>query len=243
MLKKICILKALILVLTLLISITGCTMQSSNPDSTKVKQLEDEMINVKLQVENTNKALEEQKRDLEIIKEHLIPSYKSSFTEDNSEDTTTETNSTTDNSETNTSTGQVNIPNSGSINSSTNASPVPGVPINPQTNSLPNKGNIPASNNTKDTQPTTASNTKNYTIPQPKVNTSGLTPQKTVPKVNIPQPQGPLPTSPSMTRNINYTFTDIMNSPYRQYIGVLSTIGGILDKSSGTFAPLQKLRS
>lgn len=64
------------------ITLTACQQESANPSSEKIKQLEDEVMNLKLESEKTTAALSEQKKDLEIIKEHLIPSYKAQITEE-----------------------------------------------------------------------------------------------------------------------------------------------------------------
>lgn len=63
---------------------------------------------------------------------------------------------------------------------------------------------------------------------------------RSVPERRINVPSNPEPKAPATSnaeRNIVYTFSDIMNHPFKQYIGIVSTIGGILDTKSGQFYP------
>lgn len=246
--------KIFLLLFTTLLLIMGCEQKSSNPDSEKIKQMQNEMIDIKLEAEQNSKALADQKRDLEIIKEHLIPSYKAQIPEeanssvqnqpsnaDTSVTTGTNTNVVTESKPTNN-----NIPalvkNSAQTTPQKTTSGAPlGTPPQPQTNALPSSGQKPPSKQLNTT-------TNNAIPPQPDANSlpkkalpqKNLTPNQIVPEKKINEPKSPLPASPSKVskpRNIKYTFVDIMNSPYKQYIGILYTLGIISDTQSKKFEP------
>lgn len=248
--------KKFFMLLTLFLGImvvhTACQQMASNPDSEKVKTIQEEVTNMKLQQEKMAESMAEQKRDLEIIKQHLIPSYKAQINDltdtatgqsgqsTNEEVTTVDV--TVDNNGTKTTikeTFPVVAPGENNQNRPAPVTTQSNVPKAATTNTLPKQSVMPASK--------VNNNTDNRTPPRdvlPKdVNPRNVPREvpssRNVPDVKVPQPNNPEPPSPAKAnaRNINYTFSDIMDHPYRQYIGVLSTIGGILDRQNGKFEP------
>lgn len=234
--------------LIILIVCTGCSQKESNPPDEKIKQMQDELINLKLETERLMKVSVETKKDLEIIKQHLVPSYKARL--DDEDVVTEETETTVEqvevvNSE-NKETTQVKVvdENQTTVIKTTRPNALkedPKAPLQPQTKQMPGEALKPASNNL---------NTRTDNIKPPENNTINAprnrdipkihVPERSMPKTNIPQPETSEPVSPkamNKVRNINYTFSDIMDHPDRQYIGVLATIGGILDRTSGKYEP------
>lgn len=231
--------------LIILIICTGCSNNESNPSDEKIKQMQDEVINIKLETERLMKVSVENKKDLEIIKQHLIPSYKARL--DDEGNVIEETETTIEQVDSgNKETIKVNVIDSNQANVANTTRPNalkedPKAPSKPATNVLPSEAMKPASKKLN-------TNTDNRNPPEnipirspanrdiPKI----LIPGRSMPNTNIPQPETSEPISPKSsikTRNINYTFTDIMDHPDKQYIGVLATIGGILDRNTGKYEP------
>lgn len=227
---------------------TGCSQKESTPTDAKIKQLQDEVINLKLETERMMKVSVETKKDLEIIKQHLIPSYKARLGDEDAiieetnttieevDVTTTQNNQTIEEKvveEIQTTVGNKQRPNA--IKEDPNA------PLTPQTTDLPQQAKKPASkklntrtDNIKPPENNTIKSPRKQEIPKIHV------PNRSMPNTNMPQPNDSVPVSPkamNKVRNINYTFTDIMDHPDKQYIGVLATIGGILDRTSGKYEP------
>ncbi|MEW5820385.1 MAG: S-layer homology domain-containing protein [Cyanobacteriota bacterium] len=249
------LIKILTMMLICLILSTGCQQQSSNPDSQKVKEIQDEIIDLKVRTDKISEDFATIKQDLEVIKQHLVPSYSAKIEEDTA---TTDVEVTTSSGGNNTTvdvvvddkkTGttlktEVTDNKSTNVQTTSRPNPVVTVPVEPktaQTKSLPGEPSKPASNKLDEksdgTHPplkTKSGEIKDHQLPKGQPGT------RIIPQPQIPEPKTPEPKSPatkSDARNINYTFSDIMDHPYRQYIGVLATIGNILDKQSGTFEP------
>ena len=226
---------------------SACQTQSSNPDSEKVKELQDEVINLKLQTEKISQDIAKQNRDLEIIKQHLVPSYKARVKEEEVTITETTTEIESEATETETSekseekepaNSQVTAPDDKNAIKTSKTSRRPETTVQKPVSAEATK---PATNNV-DKINSDRNPPENYKIaePKPKKIESDLPPGRKIPEKKIPETKNPEPKPPAtsnQSRNIVYTFSDIMDHPFRQYIGVLHTIGGILDRDSGLFEP------
>jgi hypothetical protein len=181
-----------------------------------------------------------QNQDLEIIKEHLIPSYKAKINDketDIIEETSTTETTTQQTIET------PEVPTKVTAPGETNSLPVSKTsrePVSPQLNK-PQAPPEPASEEAENAS-TSYKPPEKKTIkePSPQQIRKKLPSSQTIKQQQIKEPDNPEPVAPATseaTRNIVYSFSDIMDHPFKQYIGILHTIGGILDKTTGEFQP------
>jgi outer membrane murein-binding lipoprotein Lpp len=251
---KIKFFKTTILLLLTVFLFTGCQQKSSNPDSQKIKEMQDEVVDLKVKTDQMSEDFASIKQDLEIIKQHLVPSYQAKV-DDETETTdvevkteegeqTTAVDVVVDDKKSETTVKTETEVKTVKTDTTNRPKPVVTVPKDPktaQTKNLPKEPSKPASNKIGGVNDGTHPPLK----AKPAEPTRHQTPKKEpadkiLNQPKIPEPKTPEPREPakkSDARNINYTFSDIMDHPYKQYIGVLATIGDILDRDSGIFEP------
>lgn len=237
--------KFFVIFVIFLLFLNGCQQKQLNPDSEKIKKLEEEMINIKLQNEKINKYMIEQKNDLEIIKQHLVPSYKAKVQPEN-QAASEEVETVTVTEQVKTTTKKVVVPETVDQKERHSKKKPPPVMDSeeakmPQTSAPPKEAKKPPSKHIdKDPQAITPPEKTKTKTPVDRKIPEALPSSRNIPerKINVPPAPEPLePAGLKSSRNIEYNFDDIMTHPHKQYIAVLSTIGNILDRDSGKFYP------